>query len=138
MSLRLERAGCTSAQLRGVVARNPGLRELRLRKVRGVDGEFVEWLGSEGNKYRSNLTVLCIEECVNLELAQAEDYFWLSKLHGLTSLQISGCAHVDEKSLRMMSEGLRIKNTGRQWSETDGVEANGIEDGVLEVDEACW
>jgi hypothetical protein len=134
LSLRLERAGCTSAQLRGMVARNPRLRSLRLRKVRGVDEEFVDWLGSDANTSRSNLAVLCIEECANLELSQAEDYFWLSKLDGLTNLKIFGCARVDEKKLRSMYEGLKIKEMGGFDQQT--VESS--DNGILEVDESCF
>ena len=133
VSLRLERAGCTSAQLRGIVARNPGLRSLRLRKVRGVDEDFVNWLGSDANTCRSNLAALRIEECANLELLQAEDYLWLSGLDGLTSLKIFGCARVDEKKLRGMYEGLKIKEVGAFDQTVDWRSDNG----VLEVDESC-
>lgn len=115
------------------MARNPGLAELRVRKVRGVDGEFVRWLGSEANPGRARLAVLGIEECAGLQMGRVEDYDWLGGLEGLTHLRISGCRLVDEKVLRGVSENYK---NGGYWDELDADDKIACE-GVMEVDEAC-
>ena len=137
VSLRLERAGCTCAQLRGILSSNAALKEMRLRKVRGVDKEFVSWLGSSANTNRSKLMKLSVEDCPSLELSRTEDYLWLGMLDGLTSLEISGCAQVDDKELRRTCESLRIRHIGGYWEEAGTANEMRSNPGVLEVDDTC-
>lgn len=94
-TLTIERAGITSVQLRKWIEQNPRLRQLTLRKVLGVDREFVEWLG----KYYSHssddiekiegvtrLDKLALEQCSSLILKSREDFTWLDSLFNLNPL----------------------------------------------------
>ncbi|KAL9107649.1 MAG: hypothetical protein Q9227_007456 [Pyrenula ochraceoflavens] len=108
-SLRLERVGITSFQLKGLVERNPGLKELCLRKVSGVDEEFVEWLGGEWAG-RKKLKVLEVEECDELRIEEEKDAEWVKGLEGLEVLSFHRCANVDaELTTRLNEEEWKVQ-----------------------------
>ena len=101
--LRLERVGITGFQLRKIVERNEGLKELYLRKVDGVDGEFLRWLGTEWGG-RKRLRVLEVEECDGFEVVMEEDADWVEGLESLESLSFHRSACVDAELVTQLNE----------------------------------
>ncbi|KIX04143.1 uncharacterized protein Z518_07697 [Rhinocladiella mackenziei CBS 650.93] len=98
--LTVERAGITSVQLRKWLERNPGLRELTLRNVSGVELDFVEWLGayhdgakedvcSGHERSPAKLKTLVLEECSSLSLRIPAEFRWLDSLFHTTTRNVS-------------------------------------------------
>ncbi|KIX97515.1 uncharacterized protein Z520_06967 [Fonsecaea multimorphosa CBS 102226] len=85
--LTLQRSGISRDQLQKWIECNPGLVDLRLHHVAGVDAEFVQWLGTY---YRvdtgdhaappAKLRTLALESCTSLSLGSLEDLSWLDSL----------------------------------------------------------
>lgn len=78
VSLRIERAGLTSMQLRRFVQANPLLRSLHLENVTGVDQEFVQWLAERCERGESRLEHIGLENCAQLNMQRLEDFAWLA------------------------------------------------------------
>ena len=151
--LRLERVGCTSMQLRGMVGANRKLRELRCRKVRGLDGEFCRWLGGaereaveEGEEQarsdeeegrtskRAGLEVLRIDTCPSLSLTCAADFTFLTNLSSsLKDFRIENCDGVNVSILKETCErlGLPVPPIVTGEEEQGG---NYGRNGIVEVD----
>lgn len=115
---------------------NPDLGELRVRKVGGVDAEFMAWLGGEGNPARGRLNVLVVERCDVLVLRSVGEFAWLGALGALRELRVEGCGGVDLGVLRGVCAGLGLGVGGVIGKSED--ERGVGDDGVMEVDEACW
>lgn len=77
-SLRVARAGLTSAQLRKFVESNPRLEKLHLDNVAGVDLEFVQWLGAYCETGRSRLQEITLQNCPQLKMQRLDDFAWLT------------------------------------------------------------
>ncbi|OQU96260.1 hypothetical protein CLAIMM_02367 [Cladophialophora immunda] len=89
--MTLQRSGIDRTQLQKWIESNPGLVDLRLHHVAGVDAEFVQWLGTY---YRSNagdhidpdaprpakLRTLALESCTSLSLGSLDDLNWLDSV----------------------------------------------------------
>jgi hypothetical protein len=147
--LRLERVGCTSMQLRGMVGSNRNLRELRCRKVRGVDEEFLGWLGgmersdedemneeAEGTRRRAGLEVLRIDTCANLSLTSSANFTFLAGLSStLKDFRIENCDGVNVSFLKETCErlGLPIPPPVSTGEEEEGM-MGGRNGGIVEVD----
>jgi hypothetical protein len=156
--LSIERAGMTSAQLRGLVAANPRLRDLRLKCVRGVDREFVRWLGDWAGQGKGRMESLSLTDCQALSLGLglakgavdvdvvevAEELGWITRLveNGLRDLNILRCEGVDIDVVKAMNAAVwRLAkldvgglDRGRESAKSDGI----MRMGVLEVDPDCW
>ena len=88
-TLTFERAGITPWQLRKLVKRNRGLRELKLRTCSGVQPEFLTWLGTDG-KRRNNTTEFGDDE--PKEHGSMLETLWVENCMGVSSRN----AHVVE------------------------------------------
>lgn len=86
LSLRIERAGLTSTQLRKFIESNPLLRKLHLDNVTGVDLEFVHWLAAYCESGESRLEEITLERCPQLKMQRLEDFAWLA---GITESEVS-------------------------------------------------
>jgi hypothetical protein len=109
------------------------LREVRLVGVKGVDGEFCDWLGEKGAK----VEVLVVEKCESLVLRAEEDFAWVERMRVLKELRVERCKTVDGGLLRELRERLGLRGgEGRKERKEEG----GTYDfgGVMEVDEACF
>jgi len=100
-SLRIERAGITSAQLRSLLKSNPQLRSIHLNNVTGVDQEFVQWLGIYCEDGQTPLQEIILENCSQLRMQDSEDFAWLA---GITAgsvrrLSLSLCRNVNHRRL---------------------------------------
>lgn len=85
LSLRIERAGLTSTQLRKFIESNPLLRKIHLDNVTGVDLEFVHWLAAYCESGESRLEEITLERCPQLKMQRLEDFAWLA---GITESEV--------------------------------------------------
>ena len=104
--LTLERAGVTDYQLCKILAENPRIRELRLRKCRTLTAETFEWLAR--SEVGRRLEVLCFEE------SDAEDVDegildCIAEMPALRTLSLHGCRNIAnaEVELRNKAWGIR-------------------------------
>ncbi|PYI19253.1 hypothetical protein BO86DRAFT_378657 [Aspergillus japonicus CBS 114.51] len=129
-SLVMERAGITSWQLMMLVKRNPNLKVLKLRTCRGVQPEFLDWLGGiEGELDDSNmdddspapganLEVLWLENCHDIHLYHVENYpylpdeacdlglEWVRGLNSLKSLSFSESGNLPPDFIKRANDTL--------------------------------
>ncbi|RAL12100.1 F-box protein [Aspergillus homomorphus CBS 101889] len=130
-SLVLERAGITPWQLMMLVKRNPELRVLKLRTCRGVQPEFLDWLGGiegelgdpgsmdgEGPAPGAKLEVLWLENCHSILPHPVEDYpclpdevcdlglEWVRALTNLRSLSFSESSNLPPDFIQRANETL--------------------------------
>ncbi|KAH0829812.1 hypothetical protein AYO21_06707 [Fonsecaea monophora] len=86
--LTLQRSGINRVQLQKWIECNPGLVDLRMHHVAGVDATFVQWLGryygpstgdhaDPGAAAPAKLTTLALESCTSLHLETLDDLAWL-------------------------------------------------------------
>ena len=104
--LRISRAGMTSAQLRKMIQSNPGLRELHLSNVTGVDQEFVQWL-SNWCQDDGKLEKMSFTNCAALRLHHARDFEWIKRLGGseVNYLSLLGCSNERRNLVDDLIEG---------------------------------
>lgn len=100
-SLKIDRAGLTSAQLKKLVDSNPGLRLLDLKNVTGVDLEFLNWLSRQCQDGRSRIQLLRLESCPQLVMQSREDF---TCLYGMANspiryMSLLNCVNVREQIL---------------------------------------
>lgn len=114
---------------------NPNLRQLQVRKVGGLDAEFMAWLGGEGNAAGGMLKGFMVERCDGLVLHSVGEFAWLGGLRALRELRIEGCGGVDVGVLRAVGAALGVRVRGAMEGSKDEKDLG--EDGVMEVDEAC-
>ncbi|PYH49974.1 F-box protein [Aspergillus saccharolyticus JOP 1030-1] len=128
-SLVLERAGITPWQLMMLVKRNPRLKVLKLRTCRGVQQEFLDWLGGieseldESNMDDDNpapgakLEVLWLENCHNILLYPVEYPYlpdgvcdlgleWVRRLNSLQSLSFSESSNLPPEFIKRANDTL--------------------------------
>jgi len=100
-SLRIERAGLTSTQLRKFVESNPRLKKLHLDNVAGVDQEFVQWLGTYCESDKSRLEQITLQNCTQLKMQRLEDFAWLAGIaeSSVRYLSLAKCRNVRHEML---------------------------------------
>lgn len=105
-SLRIERAGLTSAQLRTFVESNPRLVKLHLDNVAGVDQEFVRWLGTYSESDTSRLQAITLQNCPQLKMHRLEDFVWLAGIteSSVRYLSLAKCKNVRYETLVQLIE----------------------------------
>lgn len=105
-SLKIQRAGLTSTQLRRFIEANPRLRELHLNNVTGVDREFVAWLGRYCASETTCLSSIELENCPRLIMQQLEHFTWLKDLnkHRVDLLSLWMCKNVTHDLLASLVE----------------------------------
>lgn len=105
-SLRIERAGLTSTQLRKFVESNPRLKNLHLENVAGVDQEFVQWLGAYCESDKSRLEQITLQNCRQLKMQKLEDFAWLAGIaeSSVTYLSLAKCRNVRHEMLVTLIE----------------------------------
>lgn len=109
-SLKIERAGLTSAQLRKLIESNNGLRRLDLTNVTGVDLDFLNWLAERCRNGNSKIQHLHLENCSKLIMRNLEDFACLSGLadSAIQHVSLFDCAHVSEQRM----EDLAVEGGG--------------------------
>jgi len=100
-TLRIERAGITSAQLRSLVTSNPRLRSIYLSNVTGVDQEFVQWLGAYCKDLETRLEEIVLENCTQLRMQSLGDFAWLAHItsSAVKRLSLWTCRNVNHELL---------------------------------------
>jgi len=100
-TLRIERAGLTSAQLRSLVTSNPRLHSIHLSNVTGVDQEFVQWLGTYCKDVKTRLDEVVLEDCSQLIIQRLEDFAWLAHItsSSIERLSLWKCRNVNHELL---------------------------------------
>ncbi|PWY86862.1 hypothetical protein BO70DRAFT_360573 [Aspergillus heteromorphus CBS 117.55] len=101
-TLIIERAGITPWQLMMLVKKNPKLTVLKLRTCRGVQSEFLDWLGGFTSDPDESET-----EDDGLAPGRRLEVLWLENCHGITIHPAAGHEDLSDKACDVGLEWVR-------------------------------
>ena len=117
--LTLERAGISDYQLRKILAENPSIRELRLRRCRTLTAETFEYLARSDVGQR--LEVLHFTHSDGEEI-DARILEYIGQMPRLRELSLRGCANLTNAEVEARrKEWAGVREVGMPWPEEGGV-----------------